>query len=193
MALDDHACRQIIRTTLETVGVIATWDVLLRPVLAGVGERWAQTGEGVEVEHLLSEVAASVFRTGAEVANPVNGRPVLLAGAPLELHVLPLHVLAAALAERQVASRVLGAQLPVRALVDAVTRSGPSAVFLWAQRPGSADVTGLAALPAQRPAPMVFAGGPGWEGVELPEGTSHLESLAGAVDTMVGSVTARRT
>ncbi|RKS69314.1 B12 binding protein [Motilibacter peucedani] len=192
MALDDHACRQIIRTTLDAIGVVATWDQLLRPVLAGVGERWAQTGEGVEVEHLLSEVSASVFRTGAEVANPLNGRPVLLAGAPQELHILPLHVLAAALAERQVASRVLGAQLPARALVDAVTRSGPAAVVLWAQRTASADVSGLASLPGQRPAPAVFAGGPGWDAVELPEGARRLESLGDAVETMVGLVTARR-
>lgn len=193
MALDDHACRHLVQSALEAVGVVRAWQELLVPVLTTVGERWAETGEGIEVEHLLSEVAMSIFRPiSTSVTSPINGRPVLLACVEDEQHSLPLYVFGAALAERRVSSRLLGAQIPARALSDAVRRSGPAVILLWSQLPGTADAEILAAIPAQRPAPYVFTGGPGWLGVDLPPGAEHLRDLSTAVDTVVGAVTARR-
>ena len=42
-----------VRAELTAHGVVHTWEHVLCPVLAAAGARWAATGEGVEVEHLL--------------------------------------------------------------------------------------------------------------------------------------------
>ena len=111
-------------------------------MLVAVGERWAATGEGVEVEHLLAETAAGVLRAVAHDApEPRNGRPVLLACTPGELHSLPLSALAAALAEHGIGVRLLGGELPGRALAAAVRRTGPAALLVWAQLAEHADPT----------------------------------------------------
>lgn len=56
-----------------------------------------------------------------------------------EDHPLPLEALPAALAERGMPVKMFGAALPVEALVEAVRRTGPAAVGLWAQSRTPAD------------------------------------------------------
>ena len=187
MALDVPAATEIITQTLAVRGVTWTWEQLVVPVLVGVGKRWELTGEGVEVEHVLSECVAGVFRSSFAAAGPGrNPRPVLLASAEEEDHSLPLHALAAALAERQVATRMLGPRLPSAALADAVRRSGPCAVFVWSQLPATGSTAQLDALPVQRPASLLVAGGPGWHGV-LPPGAVQAHDLTDAVVRIVSA------
>jgi hypothetical protein len=105
---------------------------------------------------------------------------VLLAAMPGDQHFLPGMALAAALAERGVACRPLGPDLPVPALVAAVRRTAPAAVFLWSQLAYTADVDVLRALPRTRPRFRTYVGGPGWSGRALPPRVPRLESLAQA-------------
>lgn len=162
--LDSQAVSTIIRESLERRGVIATWDGLIVPALATIGQRWAKTGQGVDVEHLASECVLGVLRHHVQrfTATPLNTRPILLACAEEEQHSLPLHAVAAALAERHVSTRVLGARVPVDALGAAIRRVGPAAVFIWAQRPHTGDPRHLSGLPEIRPAPIIAVAGPGW-------------------------------
>lgn len=162
--LDSGAVNAILRESLDRRGVIATWDSLIVPALATIGQRWAKTGQGVDVEHLASECVLGVLRHHVQrfAASPVNTRPILLACAEDEQHSLPLHAVASALAERHVSTRVLGARVPVDALASAIRRIGPAAVFVWAQRPNTGDPRQLASLPEIRPAPVVAVAGPGW-------------------------------
>ncbi len=189
MSLDPIACGEIVRETLERRGVVWTWDELVVPVLVGIGRRWEQTGTGVEVEHLLSEAVTSAL-TGVttKLRSPINPRPVLLACAPEEMHSLPLFALAAALAERRIGARVLGARMPHDALVAAVRRTGPSAVLLWSAYPAAADISeALQDLPTMRPAPVVLTGGPGWT-EPMPPGVTHVHDLTGAVASIAHAV-----
>lgn len=162
--LDSQAASAIVRESLERRGVIATWDSLVVPALATIGHRWARTGQGVDVEHLISECVLGVLRHHVErfAAHSVNSRPILLACAEEEQHSLPLHAVAAALAERHVSTRVLGARVPNDALGSAIRRVGPAGVFLWAQRPHTGDPQQLSSLPEIRPAPTIAVAGPGW-------------------------------
>lgn len=186
MALDALECTRIVRDQVRRRGVVRAWDDLVAPVLVGIGERWEATGEGVEVEHLLSEAVLTALRgTALAVGEAVNARPVLLACAEEELHSLPIHVLAAALAERHVASRMLGARVPGEALQDAVRRLGPLAVFVWSQAPRTARPAQLTHLGGMRPAPFLLAGGPGWAACELPAGVAPVDELAEAVERLV--------
>jgi DNA-binding transcriptional MerR regulator len=189
MSLDPIACGEIVRETLERRGVVWTWDELVVPVLVGIGRRWEQTGTGVEVEHLLSEsVTSALTGVTTRLRAPINPRPVLLACAPEEMHSLPLFALAAALAERRIGARVLGARMPHDALVAAVRRTGPSAVLLWSAYPTSdGGAQALQELPTMRPAPVVLTGGPGWT-EPAPPGVAHVHDLTGAVATIARAV-----
>ena len=180
MALDAPAVTETVRTELARRGVTQTWDEVLRPVLAAVGARWAATGQGVEVEHLLSDCVTTALREVATTQQE-GSRPVLLACAPDDQHALPLHVLGAALAERGHASRTLGPAMPADALAAAVRRTGPAALFLWSQLPTTADPAVLERLPTTRPATALVVGGPGWAGAELPARVTRAEDLKSAV------------
>jgi methanogenic corrinoid protein MtbC1 len=180
-SLDSTACAEIIAASLESRGVVWTWDQLLTPVLVGVGRLWQDTGRGVEVEHVLSEaISAGLTGVVARIGAPVNPRPVLLACVADELHALPLQAVAAALAERRIAARVLGARVPHEALVTAIRRTGPAVVLLWSHAPRPDLAADLGALPVLRPAPLVLAAGPGW-GDPLPSGMARVVDLVDAV------------
>ena len=181
LALDGYACQQIIRDTMEKRGVIWSWDHLLVPVLTGVGQRWETSGRGIDVEHILSDSVHAVLAERArELKEPQNARLVLLAGADEETHFLPLWAVAAGLAERRIGCRMLGARVPQETLLQSVRRTGPAAVFVWAQIPGSAQTQALADLTALRPAPTVVAGGPGWSG-PTPPGVGRTTDLTETV------------
>ena len=191
MALDARAVAHLIRRSFEEQGVVATWEDLLRPVLVAAGRRWEHTGEGVEVEHLLSECCVAALRAvHARMPERGSPRPVLVACCEDEWHSLPCHVLAAALAEVGVPSRVLGAALPVPALHSAVRRLGPPVLFLWSQVPATAFAGAIETLPNTRPGTLALAGGPGWAGVaplrrgravaSLPEALSLIRATLGA-------------
>lgn len=180
--LDAEALHGILGDLLAERGAIATWDQVLRPLLIAAGLRWAQTGEGIDIEHLLSESTINALRLHCGVQRrPLPGRPVLLSGSPEDLHVLPLHVIAAALAERRTPVRTLGARVPLPVLESAIRRTGASAVFLWRQLLNETDRLDLAPT---RPPLLVVVGGPGWEGVDLAPGTRVAHTLAEAVDLL---------
>jgi DNA-binding transcriptional MerR regulator len=188
MALDAPTVCEIVESTLERRGVLATWDELLVPVLVSVGTRWEATGQGVEVEHLLAECIISSLRPViARVQHPLNVRPVLLASAEDELHSLPLHALAAGLAERQVSTRIFGARVPRDALAAAVRRSGPAAVFIWSHSPQTGAGDALADLATVRPSPVLLVGGPGWR-ADLPAAVRRVEDLTEAVEAVTRAV-----
>jgi MerR family transcriptional regulator, light-induced transcriptional regulator len=190
LALDSAAATEIMTQALAERGVVPTWTDVVAPVLVGVGSRWAATGAGVDVEHLLSESVMGSLRTVEMRAAPINASPILLACVAEDQHSLPLHALAAALSERQVATRVLGPRVPASALVAAVRRLGPAAVFLWAQMPGYGDRRLFERLPAQRPSARIVLGGPGWRGMELPDGIAYVNDLAVAVERLREAVLA---
>jgi methanogenic corrinoid protein MtbC1 len=184
LALDARTIDRTVAEALERHGVLWTWDALIVPMLTAVGERWEATGNGVDVEHLASESILGALRSvGIAAPQPRNARPVLLACAPEELHTLPLGALSAALAERGIDARVLGARVPPEALTAAVRRGGASAVFLWAHRTSLADPEQVEAIPAMRPPVSIVVGGPGWEGA-APERATWVSSLSEAVTAL---------
>ena len=171
-ALDSAAIDRTMTDALRTHGVLWTWDALIAPSLIAVGERWGTSGGGVDVEHLLADcVLRALCSATPAIADPRNARPVLLACAPEELHSLPLHAVAAALAERGIESRVLGPRVPTAALTAAVRRAGASAVFIWAHAAAVADPEQVAAVPVMRPPVAVVVGGPGWADGPTPAAT----------------------
>lgn len=182
MRLDAAAISETIAHTLAASGVVATWEGLLRPVLAGIGERHAATAGLIEVEHLMSRCVSEALAAASRANVPTGPARILLSCADEEQHTLPLEALAAALAEAGVSYRMLGARVPVAALVEAVNRTGPAAVVLWSHTRPTADPTQLSALLAAPRRPLlVLAAGPGWRADTLPAGVVRPVDLAEAV------------
>ncbi|GGM42912.1 transcriptional regulator [Micromonospora sonchi] len=187
MRLDAAAISETITRAIATDGVVRTWDLLLRPVLVGIGERHAATAALIEVEHLLSRcVSAALAAVVAGPPVPTGPPRILLSCADEEQHSLPLEALAAALAEAGVNHRMLGARMPVTALLDAVGRTGPAAVVLWSHSRFTADAAQLTALlTAPRRPLLVLAGGPGWQADTLPAGVIRPVDLTEALSLAV--------
>jgi DNA-binding transcriptional MerR regulator len=188
MSLDSAEVHRLFGDAVRSYGVRESWETLAMPVLQSIGERWRVTGDGVDVEHAFSEAIMTVLHSvTARLRRPRNGRPIVLTCAEGDYHTLPLHALAAALCEEAVGVRVLGVGMPASALVAAVRRCGPAAVFLYA-RLAVGDVEVLDLIPRQRPAPRLVLGGPGWGDRELPPQARAVTTLGDAVDTLVESV-----
>lgn len=188
MRLDAPALRDILEMAVVSQGVVATWEEVIMPVLIGIGDRYEATKRFIEVEHLMSrgvtEVLSSVPRPPS-----IHDPRVLLAAADEEQHTLPLEALAAALAEKGVPSRLLGARVPPQALIDAVARTGPAAVVLWSQLPGTGNASQWEQLLTSGHAPLLAgAAGPGWPVEGLPEGVVRLRSLAEGVQLISAAV-----
>ena len=163
-SLDKNFVETLLRKDISENGVIASWTEVIVPLLFLVGDEWAATGAGIEVEHMLSEIIKRLLREGVvEIKDPVNAQPVLLASVGEEVHCLALHALAAALAEKGIETFFLGARTPLEAISGMVKRAAPPAVFLWAQLEQNSDPKFFNELPVVRPAPRVIVGGPGWD------------------------------
>jgi MerR family transcriptional regulator, light-induced transcriptional regulator len=185
LAMDALGVQRLIADSIAELGVVAVWDEMIKPVLGAVAARWAQTGECVEVEHLVHECTlAAVIGATPLVTAPRNPRPVLLACVPGEGHSLALYPLRAALAVHSLATQLLGAALPSSALAAAVRRTAPAAVGLWAQLPRTADPGVFDRVPRTRQHVRLLAIGPGWAGTELPATVERAEGLSAAVDLL---------
>ena len=163
IAMDKKFIESTLRNDIEKNGVIHSWQEVIVPVLILIGKTWEETGEGIEIEHFLSEILKRVLREQAfAIKKPINPRPVLVAAVGEETHSLAIHALAAALAERNIECHFLGARTPFAALEAMVEKFAPPAIFLWAQLVENADSSYFKDLPTIRPAPRVLLGGPGW-------------------------------
>ncbi|MCW2815901.1 MAG: regulatory protein MerR, partial [Nocardioides sp.] len=188
--LDLDGAEELVLQALRTDGVVSTWDEMVRPVLVAIGTRWAEVGDSIEVEHVLSEATIGALRRRRAELPVAERRPVLVASAAGDQHTLTLHALAVGLVERGVPARIIGAQVPVSALVAAVRRVRPAAVFIGCTVTGGVDPDELVAhLPTTRPATAVVVGGVGWP-ADLPAELQHAPGLAEALDLLAGPTNA---
>jgi MerR family transcriptional regulator, light-induced transcriptional regulator len=176
-SLDTDRCRLLLDGVLARHGAADAWELVCRPALVAV-DAHQQDPYCVDVEHTLSWVLVTAL---GGVPRPPAGRSAastMLACTDGELHTLPLAALAAALVERRVPVRMLGASTPTPSLVRAVREIRPATVVLWAQRPETADrevLRDLAGYPVR-----VVTAGPGWP-PQPPPGVRHVETLTQAV------------
>ncbi|MER6450398.1 transcriptional regulator [Streptomyces venezuelae] len=173
--LDSPTMDEMLGSLIGEYGLVTTWEEVMVPTLHAVGRKWETSGDQyVEVEHLLSWHVSTALRRvgmGAPSAPRTSAPPILLACVPGEQHTLPLEALAAGLAEVGLPARMYGAAVPPEALVQAVRRTGPAAVVLWAQARSTAHHA-LARHVAEtawgvkgaRARTTVLLAGPGWAG-----------------------------
>ncbi|MFD6888305.1 MerR family transcriptional regulator [Streptomyces sp. NPDC059957] len=200
--LDAPAVEDLLASVLAELGPVTAWEEVIAPTLHAVGRKWASSGERyVEVEHLLSWYVSAALHRIRRVPEPFPAPPVLLTCAPGEQHSLPMEALAAALGERALPVRMFGAALPADALCEAVRRTGPRAVVLWAQSRTTADaalarsVAGIEWGPrGARGHSALLLAGPGWGAgaASQPARTERLFGLRSGL-AVIESVVAPRT
>jgi hypothetical protein len=188
LRMDADRLVALLTRAVNQQGVIAVWEMLLCPTLADLGDRWTDDVGCIAAEHLLSECTTRLFHQAMRGWPRPAHRPVLLVCAPGEAHVLPLHALAAALAERSIPSRLLGAATPAGATVAAARRLQPRAIVVWAQSPQTADPDVFAALPPARGGQLLVAAGPGWALTPLPPPITGVDSFPVSLGMLSGDL-----
>ncbi|MBP2479442.1 DNA-binding transcriptional MerR regulator [Crossiella equi] len=178
LRLDAPLLRELARAAIEEFGVVPAWEQAFVPVLVELGRRVADSGSGVEVEHVVSDSIEHVLRERATVRER-GGLCALLSAAPEEQHTLPLDALAAALAELGRSSRMLGARVPPAALLTAVDRLRPLVTVVWSHHRDTALATPVRELTEDRHTVLMLAG-PGWEGVAVPGHARRVHQLGEA-------------
>ncbi|GGI78626.1 MerR family transcriptional regulator [Saccharopolyspora subtropica] len=182
LALDSWSVQRLLIESMNSDGVVRTWNEMLQPVLRAVHERRQRSGSGVEVLQMLVDCASTALRSViANAPEPRNPRPVVLAPVPGEAQELELVALAAALAVNRVDHRLFGAALPREGLAAAVRRSAPAAVVLWADQSHYASPRVLEGIPITRQRARAFVAGAGWAQQTLPAHVEQLDSLEVAV------------
>jgi hypothetical protein len=180
--LDTLAMLELLDRSLRRRGVLGTWDDVCRPAFAAIVER--QIGmRCIDEEHALSWAVAGSLRHVVQSRRGLPPARILLACTPGERHLLPLEALAAALAESDIAVRMLGSDVPLPALVDALDRGRPAALVLWSHTSNADDLEAVEI--GLRGADQVFVAGDGWAG-ELPASVRRLIGLREAVDALTG-------
>lgn len=187
LRLDADRLVALLRRATADRGVVAAWDGVLRPALAWLGERWQDSDGCIAAEHVLSDCASAVLASVARIPTAASTRPVLLVCAPGDDHVLPLHALAAALAERRMRTCVIGPATPVGVTAEAIRRLSPSGVLVWSQLAGTADPAAVTGQPQIRSGYLLAAAGPGWAHLRLPARVASPDSLQAAVALLAGA------
>ncbi|MFF9324863.1 MerR family transcriptional regulator [Streptomyces sp. NPDC014776] len=194
--LDAPELEQRLTESVVRHGLLVAWEEVMVPTLRAVGRKWESSGDRyVEVEHLLSWHIAGALRRAPLLlprTAPDSGPPVVLACTPGEQHSLALEALTAALGERGVPTRMLGAAVPAEALLACVRRTGAAAIVLWAQTRSTASlplarhVAGLEwGAAGARSRPVVLPAGPGWDR-RASAGFPRCSGLRDAVETLSG-------
>ncbi len=189
--LDESAVTAAVVAALQRGGTIDTWNDLLRPVLVAAGDHWQRTGTGIEVEHLLTQAVTSAFTQYiATLPKIAQESPVVVAGSPREDHVLALHAVRAALAERAVPVRFLGPRTPLPALAATARLTRAPAVLLWMSLRDTETAAGLTLVRAAHRRLVLLVGGSGWEGLDTGPATV-CRSLDEAVALLAAAWTRR--
>lgn len=174
-ALDVVTVGSLLDRHLRHFGVLDTWDHLVRAAFATIVNQQAEGVDCIDVEHALSwAVSRSLQRV--PIAPTQSAAPIILACAPGEAHTLALEAMRAALGERGRGTVMLGADVPLGALVDAVNRrEGAVTVVLWSHASDTASAAAVGAVAAH--AKLVVAG-PGWDSSVA---AAKFDSLADAI------------
>ncbi len=187
-AYDADGLRTLFVRKLEELGTLTAWTDHIAPSMRRIGEEWYRGSIGVDGEHLVSDALHTALRArfaGRRLRHQ-DHRPVLLACAEEEHHVLPLLALQCALAEENIGCHMLGQRTPFSAIAGMTIRLEPAAVFLWAsivRFDGKALSTVLDAADGRT---EVLLGGPGWN----VEGGRVVADLGEAVEAVKAALDA---
>jgi methanogenic corrinoid protein MtbC1 len=169
-------------------------EFVVGPGMRLVGDLWAQGELGIADEHLATEISLRVLtlqREAFRVARRRATHRLLFAAVEGEQHVVGLRMAASIALHAGFDVRMLGADLPVHALLAAVARHDPGIVGLSATMPVSAArlLEAVEVIKAAEPGISVIAGGAAVDRrFELHSGVTvcrHVSDLVGRVEALI--------
>jgi MerR family transcriptional regulator, light-induced transcriptional regulator len=159
---DQIAICDTLDAAAEALGLEAAVDRLLVPGLREVGRRWELGQLDVGAEHLAT-AATRRWIAGRSGTRPRYGdaAPVLLAAASGNRHTIALEAFTMLLDRRGWPTRLLGADTPAHALLNAARSTRAQAAVLTAQQVsrGRLAVATLRMLADRTPMSVFYAGG----------------------------------
>jgi methanogenic corrinoid protein MtbC1 len=167
---------------------------IVTPAMRLIGDLWAEGELGVADEHLATEISLRVLalqREAFRVARRRSMHRLLFAAVQGEHHVVGLKMAASMALHAGFDVRMLGADLPVDALLAAIERHEPHVVGLSATMPGSAECL-VEAIDAVRDAAaevdLVVGGAAVGRRFELISGITvcrHVSDVVGQIEALV--------
>jgi methanogenic corrinoid protein MtbC1 len=172
---------------------------IITPAMTTVGDWWASGRIGVADEHLATDISLRMIalqRESFRVARRRSAATVLLAAAEDERHVVGLEMAASALLHAGFDVRMLGADVPIASITEAVRRLRPRVLGLTAATQRTAlhareaferahdtypelgvVIGGAAAEHATHPGPLTAVCRNVGDAVEIVEGLSQRASM----------------
>src|SRR5690606_22482150 len=183
LRLDSHQAQLLVEEAVATVGPAVAWEDVVRPVAEAISDQWRASNPGPGAKPLLNGLMLAALHRATPVARrPRNRHAVLLADMPGARSDLTVPALAAELARRGIHPMTFGTGLSADAVISVARRTRPAAVVLCAHRAENADATLFRRLARGRSRGRLFACGPGWQDVKLPETVEPLATLAAVVE-----------
>lgn len=128
---DPSAILAILDDSASALGLAATLDDVVLPLMRQIGSWWELGRCDVGQEHFTTEVVRGWLAKTTTLAPPATSdRWVLLATGPRDMHTLGIEALAALLVTGGTGCRMLGARTPQRVLLAAVVAMAPRAVVI---------------------------------------------------------------
>jgi MerR family transcriptional regulator, light-induced transcriptional regulator len=169
-------------------------EEIVAPALRLVGDLWAEGQIGIADEHLATEISLRVLTLQREAFRVARRRAmhrVMFAAVEGEHHVVGLRMAASVTLHAGFDVRMLGADLPIHALLAAITTHDPGVIGLTATMPGSGAmlVETVETLDAEAPDVGIVVGGAAVDRrFELLPGVTvcrHVTDLIGQVEALV--------
>ena len=161
-AFDRERLEMLIAQQLALRGLRAFAQEIVLPLAQAVGDLWALGKIPIAAEHLASEVVLHALKSGLRRARG-EGRLIVCACLPGERHEWGVLSALAMIQDDGWRVHYLGADLPVREVIEAAWQLAPAVVALTASEPGIVErtLTELAELPGRLPpgAAAVIGGG----------------------------------
>ncbi|HEY2205533.1 MAG TPA: MerR family transcriptional regulator [Pseudonocardia sp.] len=187
LRLDTDGIAEAVSGYLEERGVVRAWEEVCLPAVTEVGRRGEANAECMDAQFVLSWTLTAALHRIRAVRSLPTARGVVLACAENERHTLGLDALRAALAERGVPVRMLGAAPPAEVVLLAARRTAPGAAVVWSQTTRTARPAELTRLLDEQPRSVIVAAGPGWRDRPLPIGVERAGSLRTALLLLLGA------
>lgn len=141
-AMDSEGLRVLLLEAWEQEGLKGFLAETVGPLLAQVGQSWAEGLLGIEHEHLVTEVLEDVLRSLRRQYPPrAQGPCVALATLPGENHRLGLLMAGLAYAATGCRVEMLGTDLPLRALANGAQTLGAQVVAVSVSIQGANEWT----------------------------------------------------
>ena len=193
LAGEEASAERAIRDAMDAgISECTIYDAIMAPALRRIGEGWASGELSVADEHLATHICTRLVALQRELARVSDRRlttRVLLCGLENEHHVVGLEMAASVLLHSGYDVRVLGANVPIDSLAQAVGRHEPAIIGFSATMATTAKVLPAAIYEARSADPgvgVIIGGAAASLRMEATAGTAVCTHVSDAVDSADG-------